>query len=107
MRKKQKMQILNLITTIFEAHNEIKKLLEQKKITDAINILSSCQDAIMSIGKTLADILSEDAPIIDDIIKYNDLLYDISISLNENKELNINTVYKTINKTLLNKSFVL
>ena len=45
MRKAQKQEIMNIINSLFQAHEEIKKAIEQKNQILAQNMLAECQDA--------------------------------------------------------------
>ena len=53
MRKHQQRQLLELMKTIHEANNLIKKYIDNKNYGDAIKLLIDCQEAAVSIGNTI------------------------------------------------------
>lgn len=99
MRKYEKQQILDLITTIHSAHIEIKKLIEKSNYSMANDLLIQSQEAAISIGNAIENSEGEGLKVITYIEEYCELLYEISTSLtairNPNKE------YKKLKKLML------
>lgn len=99
MREKIKKQILNMLDTIIEAHNEIKSLLQANSNETAIFLMNECQESIINIGNSIASDSSEHESIIDDIVAYNDLLFNISMELD--KEHNADKIFSGINDSII------
>ena len=59
MRRAQKQQILDCMSSLHQAHREIKEALGQKNITVVQNMLSECQDFAVSIGGCIEEFEGE------------------------------------------------
>ncbi len=82
MRKRQLLQIQDLIGTMHEMHEEIKMCIEKINYRDAIEMLTHCQEAAISIG-TCIENSNEGVPhIITHLENYCESLYQSSVSLN-------------------------
>ena len=105
MRLKQKRQILQLVNTLFEAHNEIKKHLERKDNQIVLSILIDCQDAALKIGNTIERLEDDKLEVINYLVAYCELLYKLSNSMDST--VNYYKEIKILNKYLLKiKSYI-
>ena len=53
MRKAQKKDILDMIQTLHEAHEEIKNHIDRNNIVSAQDLLAQCQECAVSIGNAI------------------------------------------------------
>lgn len=81
MRKFFKNQLIDLISSIYEA-------LKLCKNTKNVNILAECQDAVSVIGSTVAESEGENSLIIDTLVDFNELLFKASIAIENDKDFN-------------------
>lgn len=98
MRKNTKQGLLDLIKTMYDAHNEIKRYIKNTEIENAGNLLADCQDAVISIGEKIQSSEGEDFVTIGIIEKYCHDLFDVYNSLNE--DVDFDSVYKLLNRDL-------
>lgn len=94
MRKNQKKQILELINTIQEVHNEIGKLLEKKCYDEARDLLAQCQEAAIEIGNSIEEWEGKQAGVVSDIVIYCETLFKIYESISS--EISGEKTYKTL-----------
>lgn len=78
MRKTVKKQILELLSTLREAHREIRTYLQKQQNEKVQNILADCQDSAMLIGNTIEQFESDQEPIIRQLEEYCERLFVIS-----------------------------
>ncbi len=104
MRKVQKKLILDLIQTLYEAHDAIKKYINKKDFANAQALLGECQNAALQITNTIEQ--SEDKGVVTaNLIKdYSIALYRICEKIDVSASGN--NICKTLNKLLtrVNKS---
>lgn len=102
MRKAQKHEIMDMLQTLHEAHEEIKNYIEQKNYTIAQDILVQCQECAISIGTAVEKSEGEGFVTVGYIEKYCDVVFQIHEELNDaNANVNINKVYKLLKKQLI------
>lgn len=108
MRKHQKQQILDFISSLWEAHKEIQSVLKYGKIQKAQTMLCDCQEYAIELGNIIENFEGEKVVTISYIEKYCELLYHcyeklniIEEELEENKKASIKIV-NTLNKQLSN-----
>lgn len=101
MRTAQKQDVLELINTLYEAQNEIKKDIESKNYVFAQDMLVQCQECAVSIGTVIEASEGEGFVTVSYIEEYCDMLYHIHEELNTSEEINANKIYKTLRKYLL------
>ena len=53
MRKAQKQEMLEMVQTLHQAHDEIKNNIDKKNYVLAQDILSQCQECAISIGNAI------------------------------------------------------
>lgn len=59
MRKVQKQEVLEMIQTLHQAHDEVKNYIDRKNYVLAQDILSQCQECAISIGTVIEKIEGE------------------------------------------------
>ena len=102
MRKAQKQEILEIVQTLHQAHDEIKKYIETNNIQPALDMLGQCQKCAISIGTAIENSEGEGFVTVEYIEKYCDIVYQIHEKLNNsNADVNINKTHKLLKKQLL------
>jgi len=101
MRTAQKRDILDLINTLHQAQDEIKKNIESANYVSAQGMLGECQECAVSIGTVIEASEGEGFVTVSYIEAYCDVLYHIHEELNALEEINVNKIYKTLRKNLL------
>lgn len=81
MRLFLKNNILEIINTIYEAHENIGKLLQKNDPENAKNILAECQDTAVQIGNIIEESEGQGAPTISFLEEYCEGLYEVATSL--------------------------
>lgn len=79
MRKHEHNKIFELLSTLSEAHGEIKKFAQQKESAAVIQILADCQDLAQLIGNYIEGIEGEGTETVALLEDYCDLLYQASL----------------------------
>ena len=100
MRKAQKQDILNMIQTLHEAHDEIKSNINSNKIILAQDMLSQCQECAVSIGTAIEKLEGEGFVTVSLIETYCELLFSIYEELSSS-DINANKIFKNLKKQLL------
>lgn len=101
MRKAQKKDILDMIQTLHEAHEEIKNHIDRNNTVSAQDLLAQCQECAVSIGNAIETMEKEDCITIPYIQDYCDLVYQIYEALQNNTDSSANKIYKNLKKQLL------
>ncbi len=100
MRKAVKMQILELLVTLQEAHKEMSLCLHKKEYGKAINILADCQDCAVEIGNTIEQSEVGQELIISQLEEYCERLYEISSEIEISGKENSQKWKKELNKLI-------
>ena len=101
MRKAQKKDILDMIQTLHEAHEEIKNHIDRNNTISAQDLLAQCQECAVSIGNAIETMEKKDCITISYIQDYCDLVYQIYEALQNRTDSNANKIYKNLKKQLL------
>lgn len=102
MRKAQKQDIMDMLQTLHEAHEEIRNNIDRKNYILAQDLLSQCQEGAISIGTAIEKSESEGFVTVGYIEKYCDLVFQIHEELNDaNANVNINKIHKLLKKQLI------
>lgn len=101
MRKAQKRQIEETIRQMEEAHNEIKKCIEQGNAAQAEGLLADCQNAAIAIGTLIEDTEGEGHPVVTALEEYCELVYQIHENLASDCSANANKIYKSLRQKLI------
>lgn len=87
MRKKIKKEIKGIIQTMSEAHEHVVFLLQNKRIAEANDILSQCQDCAVHIGESIEQSEGMDTKAVSYLETYCEYLFKMSRTI-EKKKLN-------------------
>lgn len=101
MRKGKKQEILELINTLNQAHDEIAGYIESGKYDDAKDMLVQCQDSAITIGTAIEKIEGEGTVTVSYIEAYCDTVYQTYESLNTPGNENARKIQKNLRKQLL------
>ncbi len=101
MRTVQKRNILEMIHTLHQAHDEIKRNMESKQYILAQDMLIQCQECAISIGTEIETSEGEGFVTVSHIEEYCDVLYQVHEELNGRDSVNVNKIYKTLKKYML------
>ncbi len=101
MRTVQKRNILEMIHTLHQAHDEIKRNMESKQYILAQDMLSQCQECAIRIGTEIEKSEGEGFVTVSHIEEYCDVLYQVHEELNGRDSVNVNKIYKTLKKYML------
>jgi len=75
MRKHQQLEVLDMLQTLHEAHDELRKSLQQEAI---VGLLADCQDFALQIGEYIEGIEGEGTQTVTTLEEYCDKLYRLS-----------------------------
>jgi hypothetical protein len=81
MRKYQQKQILELIATLYEATDEIKRQFTNGNNAIVINLLGDCQDVAVNIGEFIESLEGEDTRTVKLLTAYHESLYRIAMAI--------------------------
>jgi len=98
MRIKTKNKLLDIINTIFDAHDEIIDLIKNQDIELASKLIGECQDIIINVGEVIQGIEGDNFITLNFIEEYCKVLFDIYNSLSA--ELNYNQIRENLFNSL-------
>lgn len=102
MRKAQRRQIEEIIKQMEEAHDEMKRCIENGNTIQAGELLADCQNAAVAIGTLIEDTEGEGHPAVTVLEEYCELVYQIHESLlSASNAVNINKIYKSLRQKLI------
>ena len=103
MRKAQKKQAEDFIRLLEQAHLEIKKALEAKKITLALDLLEQCQDGAIELGNMIEAQEGEGFVTVSLLEEYCELVYQLHEEIWQKKEkvTNIGKMAKGLKRQLI------
>ena len=82
MKKKQKQEILEFVSSLREAHKEIQETLEQGKVLEGQSMICDCQECAIELGNIIETFEGEGVVTVSYIEKYCELLYHYYEKLN-------------------------
>lgn len=100
MRKAQKQEVLEMIQTLHQAHDEIKNDIDRKNYLLAQDMLGQCQECAISIGTAIEKLEGEGFVTVSYVETYCDVVFSIFEELN-GADVNTNKVHKNLKKQLL------
>ena len=100
MRKTQKKEILDILNSLQEAHEEIKEALAQGNHVYAQNMLTDSQTTAVSLGEIIEKLEGEKHICVQRLEEYCELLFKIYEDIT-NGNTNGNKAYKTLRKQLV------
>lgn len=101
MRKVQKQEVLDLIDSLHQAHEEIKEALYQKKYSLVQNMLGECQEFAAALGENIEKTEGEGHVTVAHVENYCETLFHVFEQIGVNP-VNENKIYKIMRKQLLN-----
>lgn len=101
MRKAQKQQAQELVRQMEEAHDQLKKFIEQGSVPPAMELLEECQNSGITVGTLIERAEGEDHPTVSLMEEYCELTYQIHEDLAENKEINTKKIHKLLRQKLI------
>lgn len=101
MRKVQKRQIEELLDLLEQAHDELKRFVENKELGNAMELLGQCQESAVRIGELIEVEEGEDAPTIVKLENYCEVLYKIYEELSSDSITAAVKLYKPLRKALI------
>lgn len=101
MRKAQKKQIEDLLALLEQAHNEVKRFVENKNFDEAMELLGQCQDSAVQVGELIEQTEGENAPTIAKLEEYCETLYEIHEELSSDTAVASAKLYKKLRKSLI------
>ncbi|MDE6621357.1 MAG: hypothetical protein K2K74_12895 [Lachnospiraceae bacterium] len=104
MRKAQKRQIEETIRQMEEAHDEMKRCIEQGITVQAKDLLADCQNAAVAIGTLIEDTEGEGHPTVMVLEEYCELVYQNHESLSSDSNVSTNRIYKSLRQKLIKVS---
>lgn len=101
MRKAQKKQIEELLALLEQAHNEIKRLVENKEFKKAMRLLGECQESAVQVGELIEKAEGENLPTIARLEDYCEVLYGIHEELSQDMAAVPAKLYKKLRRSLI------
>ena len=103
MRKVQKQEIMNAISILYEAHDEIRKALGRKRIPLAQSLICECQEMAIRMGETIESLEGEGHTTVAFIEDYCEILFAVHEKINEpdTDEVDGNKACKVLKKQLV------
>ncbi|MBP3505393.1 MAG: hypothetical protein J6K43_03215 [Lachnospiraceae bacterium] len=98
MRKFQKEQLLDIITSLHTLHQETKTKLEKKEYQAILIALSDCQEAAIQMGEAIEQIEGERTEVVVYLEQYCECIYETSMRL---EELTAQKFYKSLEGILI------
>lgn len=99
MRRYFKNSILEICKTMYEAHKNIKSLIEKKDFDCANIVLGDCQNTALQLGEIIENSEGEGFITVSFLEEYCEEVYKVSTSINEN--YNANKAQKSLDKSLI------
>lgn len=108
MRKAQKQEILDVLNSLGQAHEEIKEKMRTagsqlvQNVQKIQEMLGECQEIAISLGEAIEELEGEDHETIQSISEYCEAVYEIYTEIGETDgDVNENKIYKLLNKKLI------
>lgn len=100
MRKVQKQEIMEMLQTLQEAHDEIKNAIDKNNYALAQDILSQCQECAITIGTVIENMEGEGFVTVTYVETYCDAVFSCYEELN-GSDVSANKIYKNLKKQLV------
>ncbi len=100
MRRFQKKQAEDFVELLGQAHEEIKKSIEQKNTQAALSLLADCQEGAIALGELIEKAEGEDAGAVRLLEEYCERVYRIHGELSS-YSVNADKAYKMLRQSLL------
>lgn len=100
MRKAEKKEILAIVDSFYQVHEEIKEALNQKNITLVQNMLSECQEFAIQMGNIIEKLEGEEHVTVFYVQEYCETLFRVFEALGSD-DVDANKSYKLLNRQLI------
>lgn len=101
MRKHVKEQLYGIFDTISEAHRELGKYILNSDVCNAVDLLTACQSAAISVGNTIEKSEGEGTEAVTLLEIYTEELYKISVTIQDNLSDNVtDKIIMTLNNQI-------
>ncbi len=101
MRKAHKKMALDMIASFDEAHGEIRRYIEEKKLQQAMDLLVQCQEGAVKLGEFIDDMEGAGTETVSLIETYCERIYQVYEDLYSSRIFNVNNSYKRFRKLLI------
>lgn len=101
MRKAQKKIALEFIRILYEAHEQIRNMVERKEMASAMELLEQCQEGAIQLGGFIEQIEGENFSGIRLIEDYCETIYQIHEDIGVNRDKSGKKAYKLLQKQLI------
>jgi hypothetical protein len=101
MHKAQKTQAKMQLDQISKKHDEIKRAIEQNRISQAQELLAQCQQEAIDLGNFIESSEGEDCNTVHLLENYCELIYSTHEELSNSKAVNENKICKNLRKHLI------
>ena len=101
MRISLKQNLLEMVSTLYQAHDEIRTKIENKQYSSAQFLINQCQECALAIGTTIEELEGNGLDTVLYIEEYCEVLYQIHKDLSTADKINVNKISKTLKKYLL------
>ena len=99
MRKSQKAQLMEILQTLEEVHEAIKKYISRCELETARALLSDCQQSAFQVGAIIEESEGEDCPTVGLLEAYCEDLYQVTVGIPE--VVSASEAFKVLKKSLL------
>lgn len=100
MRKTVKEQMLQILTTMKEAHKELEKYIQEKQYGNVNNILADCQECAILVGETIDRFATEQELIVQQLEEYCEKLFVINSELERMSDEKKQTVRQELDERI-------
>lgn len=101
MRKADKKQAEEFVGLLKRAHTGIKKSLENKKRTEALELLEQCQNCAIRLGDIIEYMEGEDFVTVRLLEDYCETIYQMYEEIRQQGSVNANKVFRSLHKALI------
>ena len=98
MRKYFKTQCMELLSSLEEAHKQIKDFIAKKNYSSAMQLLEDCQQGAIQIGTTIDEIEGEGTEAVHVLEDYCEVIYKIHETLDKEQTVNFRQEEKRLRK---------
>ena len=101
MRRTQKEQVIELLNTLSQAHEEVKKNIEINDIDSSANLLIDCQQCAITLGGIIEQSEGEGFVTVSYLEEYCEIVYQIYEKLSLGQDITAAKAYKLLNQSLI------
>lgn len=101
MRRAQKQQIKQLAEQMEQAHEQIRRSIEQNNTASAIELLEDCQNAGITLGTSIERTEGEGHPTVFLLERYCELVYRLHEEMSSRETAKAGKVYKQLRQSMI------